>query len=104
MTDTVVVGCKWGPGILMQLESKGVSYFAKGSNSSEVYGGHGITEDIPADFWSAWLIENKNHDLVTGGFIFAHEQRKEVKAQAKEKAQVKTKAEAITPPKGDEVK
>lgn len=100
--STVTIGCKYPTGVLLQVGS--TTFPINGSNSSEIFGGHGITDDVPKKLWDAWLVENKNHDLVTGGFIFAHEQRKEVKAEAKEKAQAKTKAEAITPPKGDEVK
>ena len=74
------------------------------SHFNQIFGGHGITDDVPKALWDAWLIENKNHDLVKGGFIFAHEQRKEVKAQAKEKVANKTKAEGLEKPNGDEVK
>lgn len=102
MADTVVVGCKWPTGVLLQVGS--TTHHVNGAVSSEIFGGHGITDDVPKALWDAWLIENKNHDLVTKGFIFAHEQRKEVKAQAKEKIDNKTKAEALEKPKGDEVK
>lgn len=100
--STVTIGCKYPTGVLLQVGS--TTFPINGSNSSEIFGGHGITDDVPKELWDAWLVENKNHDLVTGGFIFAHEQRKEVKAEAKEKVKNATKAEAITPPKGDEVK
>jgi hypothetical protein len=96
MTNTVTVGCKYPSGVLMQVGS--VEIKANGSNSSEIYGGHGITEDVPEDFWKAWLEQNKNHSLVTGGFIFAHEKRSEVKAEAKEKSKNKTKAESLEKP------
>lgn len=95
MTDTVTVGCKYPTGVLLQVGT--TTFPINGSNSSEVFGGHGITEDVPKDLWDAWLVQNKNHDLVLKGFIFAHEQRKEVKAQAKEKVSNKTNAEAIKP-------
>lgn len=102
MSETVTVGCKYPSGVLIQVGN--TTHKINGANSSEIFGGHGITDDVPKALWDAWVIENKNHDLLTKGFIFAHGQRKEVKAQAKEKAQVKTKAEAVVPPKGDEVK
>lgn len=102
MSDTVVVGCKYPTGVLIQVGN--VTHKINGSNSSEIFGGHGITDDVPKQLWDAWYAENKNHDLVLKGFIFAHEQRKEVKAQAKEKVANKTKAEALEKPKGDEVK
>ena len=102
MADTVTVGCKYPTGVLIQVGN--MTHTINGSNSSEIFGGHGITDDVPKELWDAWLAENKNHDLVTGGFIFAHEQRKEVKAEAKEKADNKTKAEGLDKPNGDEVK
>lgn len=102
MTETVTVGCKYPTGVLIQVGS--TTHKINGSNSSEIFGGHGITDDVPKGLWDAWVAENKNHDLVTKGFIFAHEQRKEVKAQAKDKATNKTKAEGLEKPQGDEVK
>lgn len=100
--STVTIGCKYPTGVLLQVGN--TTFPVNGSNSSEIFGGHGITEDVPKQLWDAWLVENKNHDLVTGGFIFAHESRKEVKAEAKEKAANKTKAEGLAKPTGDEVK
>lgn len=102
MTETVTVGCKYPTGVLLQVGS--TTFQVKGSNSSEIFGGHGITDDVPKDLWDAWLLNHKNHDLVTKGYIFAHEQRKEVKAQAKDKSTNLTKAEALEKPKGNEVK
>ena len=102
MADTVTVGCKYPTGVLIQVGN--MTHTINGSNSSEIFGGHGITDDVPKALWDAWVAENKNHDLVTGGFIFAHEQRKEVKAEAKEKVANKTKAEGLEKPNGDEVK
>ena len=102
MSETVVVGCKYPTGVLIQVGS--TTHKINGSNSSEIFGGHGITDDVPKALWDAWVAENKNHDLVREGFIFANEQRKEVKAQAKEKVANETKAEGLEKPNGDEVK
>ena len=101
MTETVTVGCKYPTGVLLQVGD--VTHVINGANSSEIFGGHGITEDVPKPLWDAWLAANKNHDLVVKGFIFAHSQRKDVKAEAKEKAKEKTKAEAVQKPEGNEV-
>ena len=102
MSETVVVGCKYPTGVLIQVGN--TTHKINGSNSSEIFGGHGITDDVPKALWDAWVVENKNHDLVRNGFIFANEQRKEVKAEAKEKVSNKTKAEGLEKPNGDEVK
>lgn len=100
--STVTIGCKYPTGVLLQVGS--TTFPINGSNSSEIYGGHGITDDVPKSLWDAWLAENKNHDLVTKGFIFAHEKRSSVKAEAKEKVENKTKAEGLDKPNGNEVK
>lgn len=100
--STVTIGCKYPSGVLLQVGT--TTFPIKGSNSSDIYGGHGITDDVPQALWDAWLAENKNHDLVTKGFIFAHEKRSNAKAEAKEKVDNKTKAEALEKPNGGEVK
>ncbi len=56
--ETVVIGCKLPNGFYMQVGE--VVHTIKGFNSSVVVGGHGITEDVPADLWAAWLKENKD--------------------------------------------
>lgn len=102
MSDTVVIGCKYPTGVLLQVGTK--TFSINGSNSSEIFGGHGITDDVPKDLWEAWCAQNKQHDLLTKGYLFAHESRKDTKAEAKEKVTNKTKAEPLEKPKGDEVK
>ena len=66
MSDTVVVGCKYPTGVLIQVGS--TTHKINGSNSSEIFGGHGITDDVPKALWDAWVVENKNHDLVAQWF------------------------------------
>lgn len=102
MAATVVIGCKLPNGFFMQVGDK--VHTIKGYNSAAVVGGHGITDDVPADLWTAWLAENKDRDLVKNGFVFAHGDDKDTKAEAKEKAKTKSKTEPLVPPKNDEVK
>lgn len=64
---------------------------------------HGVTEDVPKDFWDAWVAQNKNHDLVRNGFIFAQEKRAEIKAETKEKRGNKTGSEQYKPTNKDGV-
>lgn len=100
--DTVVIGCKLPNGFVMQVGE--IARVIKGYNSSVVIGGHGITEDVPADLWAAWLKENKDRDLVKNGFVFAHTDSRNTKSEAKEKARTKSKTEPLNPPSGDELK
>lgn len=100
--QTVAIGCKLPNGFFMQVGD--VSHVIKGYNSSVVIGGHGITEDVPADLWAAWLKENKDRDLVKNGFVFAHSNKKDVKAAAGEKTKTKSGTEPLEQPKNDEVK
>lgn len=99
--STVTIGCKYPSGVLLQVGT--TTFPINGANSSEIYGGHGITDDVPQALWDAWLVENKNHDLVKKGFIFAHEKRSNAKAEAKEKVSTRTRAEAMAKPDKDVV-
>jgi hypothetical protein len=99
--QTVVIGCKLPNGFFMQVGE--ASHVIKGYNSSSVIGGHGITEDVPADLWGAWLKENKDRDLVKNGFVFAHSNKNAVKAEASEKTKAKSGTEPLERPKNDEV-
>lgn len=101
-TNTVVIGCKLPNGFFMQVGD--AIHAINGFNASNVIGGHGITEDVPADLWAAWLAENKDRDLVKNGFVFAHGDEKDTKAEAKEKAKTKSKTEPLEVPANDEVK
>lgn len=100
--NIVVVGCKLPNGFVMQVGD--VSHLIKGFNSSAIIGGHGITDDVPSELWEAWLKENKDRDLVKNGFVFAHSNKKDVKAEAAEKTKTKSGTEPMKPPKNDELK
>lgn len=93
--STVTIGLKRPNSIWLEVGDQ--RHLINGANSSEIFGGHGITEDVPQELWGAWLAEYKNHDLVTGGFIFAHESKKEVKAEAKDNEDNLTKSEQLDP-------
>lgn len=80
-------------GFIMQVGDE--KFTIKGFNHSAVIGGHGITEDVPADLWLAWLRVNKDRDMVKNGFVFAHGQAKETKAEATEKKNTKSKTEPL---------
>jgi len=90
---TVTVGCKLPNGIVLHLGEK--EQMVNGSNSSLVIGGHGITEDVDKVFFDAWMKKNAKLKFVKDGLIFAHEETDSTKAEAKEKADVKTGLEPL---------
>lgn len=92
---TVTVGCKLPSGIILELGNQEVEIH--GTNSARVIGGHGITYDVDADFFDAWLKAHSDRDMVKNGLIFAHEKAADVKAEAAEKKGNKSGLEAINP-------
>lgn len=93
--STVVIGCKLPNGLILQVGDK--QHAVNGFNHSYVVGGHGITDDVPQDFWDAWVAENKDRAVLKNGFIFAHAKQKDVKAEATEKKATRSKTEPLDP-------
>lgn len=81
--SNVTVGCKLPNGIWLGVgDHKPVRI--NGWNNNMIQGaGHGLTEDVPADLWDAWVKEHAESKLVTGGFIFAVKSEREAKAKAR---------------------
>lgn len=77
---------------LQEVELNGFS-----KNQFLVSDAHGITEGVDKEFWDKWREANKETKLVKGGFIFAHESNASTKAEAKEKAKVKSGTEKLNP-------
>lgn len=126
-TATVVVACKLPQGHRARLHAKydsnevtpggvvqkvtkyqptGEEFLFKGPARGQNEGprvvtasGFALTFGVPADFWDRWLDQHKDLDLVRAGFIFAHERRNDVAAQAKEHKNIKTGLERIDPTK-----
>ena len=82
-SKTVTVGCKLPNGLVLEVGNKSVEI--NGANSSRVVGGHGITYDVDAEFFEAWLKAHADRDMVKGGFVFAHEKASSAKAEAADK-------------------
>lgn len=91
----IIIGCKLPNGLILELDDKRV--ILNGANSAIIIGGHGITENVDADFWAAWLAKNKGMSFVKAGHVFAHEKPANVAAQAKERASEKTGFEGANP-------
>ena len=94
---TCTVGCKFPSGL--ELELNGVTVVLNGSNSTEIIGGFGITENVDKDFMDAWIKQHKDSSLVSTGCVFIQEVAKNAKAQAKDNADLKSGFEPINPDK-----
>lgn len=101
MTNVVTVGCKLPHGLVAQLGDVSVTF--NGLNSSNIIGGHGITEDVPAEFWAEWSKRNSGLAYMQKGLIFADAKPENTKAKAKERQNVKTGLEQIDPTATKEV-
>ena len=91
------VGCRLPHGLIITVGE--VSVELKGTNSSLVIGGHGITEGVDKEFFDKWLSMNKDSAAVKAGLIFSHEKTNSVKAEAIEKKDNKNGFEGIDPAK-----
>lgn len=90
----VTVGCKLVNGLIIEVADKKVTL--NGANSSEIIGGHGLTE-VSKDLWDAWYAANKELTFVKKGLVFASVKEADAKAQAKERAKNKTGLEGLDP-------
>lgn len=91
---TVTVGCKLPNGLIIEVTDKKVTL--NGANSSELIGGHGLTE-VDKDLWEAWYAVNKELTFVKNGFVFANGKEVDAKAQAKDRSKNKTGFEGLDP-------
>ena len=98
--STVTVSLKWPNGIILQVSDK--QQKIKGWNDEDKViitslEKVGVTEEVDAGLWKAWLEQHKNHPLVVNGLIFAAETANKAKAESKERKGVKSGAEPIDP-------
>jgi hypothetical protein len=120
--ETVTVGCKLPAGIILDIRDKPTvvkdelvsgrvkaQVRLRGSReqrmmetggtvlgmSPNVQGGFGITENVSKDFWDQWVSENGDYAPFTTGLIFALPKTEAVKAEARDKKDVKSGFEPI---------
>lgn len=91
----VTVGCKLPSGLQLRIDDKLV--VLKGSNSSLVIGGYGLTEDVDKDFFDKWLAVNKDADCVINGFVFSQDRTANAKAEAADNASNANGFEGLNP-------
>jgi hypothetical protein len=94
---TVTVGCKLPHGIHMDVAGKRITL--NGANTSNVIGGHGITENVDKEFFDKWKDMHKESPMIKNELIFAHDKADSAKAQAKANEGNETGFEGINPDK-----
>lgn len=65
---------------------------------NRILGCHGVTR-VSRDFWEAWVLQNKESDLLRRNLIFADATRRRARDQASEWAQSPTGFEGLDPNK-----
>lgn len=76
---------------------KGFSLPSGAAPPSAALGGYAITHGVEADFFTEWLKQNQEMDIVQQGLIFAHEKPAEVEKFAKDNRAVLSGLEPIDP-------
>src|SRR5580765_4797262 len=107
MSGTVTVACKLPNGLHLELKGR-PRVTVRGNavlvapppgtfNMPELAATYALTSGVDAEFWDAWLEQNREMDFVKRGFIFAHEKQVNSVAHAKEMEAEKTGLEPIDP-------
>jgi hypothetical protein len=115
--NTVMVGCKLPNGLNLEIFEEGKTdddkkifrrtgdrVLVRGSNSSNVVGGFGLTR-VDADFWEKWRAQHASFPALKAGLIFAEERQDRAADHALDAKEAKTGLEPIDPnkpPKGIE--
>lgn len=102
MNKLFTIGCKIPNGLLLQLKNENgdmEEVLLAGANSSRIVGGFGITKDVDAEFFTAWLKKNPKLPAITTGAIFVinTNEAKAVAGEARSRDKVRTGLEPIDP-------
>ena len=82
-TKNVTIVCKLPHGIIIQVGAK--TQQINGCNGVEDNNNLGLTTEVAADFWQAWLVNNKDHDIVKNRLIYADTQTLLTKSRRRKK-------------------
>lgn len=93
--STYVIGCKLPSGVVIRGADKQIKL--NGSASSQIIGGFGITEDVPAEVWDEYAKAHARSPAILNGLLFAVGDKKSAEDAAKERQNVKTGLEQIKP-------
>ena len=90
---TVVIGCKIPNGV--KIRGAGKEFTLNGSNTSNVIGGYGITENVPADVWEDYAKAHAKSPAIVNELIFAQKDTRSARDAANERKGQKTGLEQI---------
>ena len=108
--NVIAVGCKLPHGMHLDIRQAGEAVqrvTLKGTNSltagaiirPATIGGFAITENVPKEFFEAWLSKHKEHPAVRNNLIFAHTQVASVQDMAEERSEISNGLDPIDPKK-----
>jgi hypothetical protein len=103
----VTIGCKLPHGLIIEARDNSgeiVRVTLNGANAARIVGGYGITENVPADVWNAWLKKHAKFPAVINGQVFVHTDLKSVEGEAKNRRNVASGFESIDPIKNGMLK
>lgn len=106
-SSVVTIGCKLPHGLELSVKKPDGDIdrvTINGMNASRIVGGYGITENVSADFWNAWLKKNHKFPALANGTLFVHTDTKSVEGEAKNRRTVTTGLEPIDPIKAGMMK
>lgn len=90
---TYVIGCKLPNGIVIR--GAGKQFLLNGAATSNVIGGYGITENVPADIWEDYAKAHAKSPAIVNELIFAQKDAKSARDAANERKGQKTGFEQI---------
>lgn len=90
---TVVVGCKIPNGV--KIRGAGKEFTLNGANQSNVIGGYGITENVPADIVEDYMRAHAKSPAVVNELIFVQKDVRSARDAANERKAQKTGFEKI---------
>lgn len=91
----VSVACKLPHGLILELPNA-EPVRLNGANHPEAIAGFGITA-VDKDFFEAWKTAHKDFAPLVKGLIFAQDRADSIRAEAKDKAALKTGLEGLDP-------
>lgn len=86
---------RYGPIVIVRGPAQPAGTAPRGYVRPVVVGGYALTPGVDADFWKAWLEQNKDSPLVLSGQIFAHGTTASTRAQAQEQREVTSGLEPL---------
>ncbi len=90
---TYVIGCKLPNGIVIR--GAGKQFLLNGAATSNVIGGYGITENVPADIWEDYAKAHAKSPAIVNELIFAQKDARSARDAANERKGQKTGFEQI---------